>query len=136
MAESGLEVGSLPGQAHESAFEPARARSADASAIDRDPNAEPELVEPDTWALERESSAETPLIGHERMSFEPWIPVIVGDIDVLDNIARKVNKAKVRAVARSWSCSGRNSGSAVSSARSVGVRSRVVTSRLPGVTGR
>jgi hypothetical protein len=31
--------------------------------------------------------------------FEPWIPVVVGDVDMLDNVARKANKDRLRATA-------------------------------------
>jgi len=100
VAESGLDLRSATGQADQAAQVPAHGSRADDSAMEQDPDAEPELVEPDASVLEREASDDTPLIGHQRMSFEPWIPVVVGDVDVLDHIARKANKERVRAVAQ------------------------------------
>ncbi len=59
---------------------------------------EGELVEPDPAVLVR-SDAGTPTIGAQREVFEPWPIVVVGDVSVLDNIAKKSAKEKVRAVA-------------------------------------
>jgi len=100
VAESGIDIGSLTSRVDGTAEVPAHGSRAADSDMEQDPDAEPELVEPDESVLEREPTDETPLIGHQRMSFEPWIPVDVGNVDVLDHIARKANKEKVRAVAQ------------------------------------
>jgi hypothetical protein len=100
VAESGLDVVNDIGRADASAHRQALGSEADNSSLEHDSSAEAELVEPDASVLEREHSDETQLIGHKRISFEPWLPVIVGDIYVLDHIARKANKEKIRAVAQ------------------------------------
>lgn len=38
------------------------------------------------------------MIGDKRLEFEPWTVVPVGDVDVLDDLPKKVAKEKVRAV--------------------------------------
>lgn len=58
------------------------------------------LVEPDALVLDRGSAEATPIIGSGRLTFDPWVPAIVGDESVIDNVARKANKARVRAVAQ------------------------------------
>lgn len=60
---------------------------------------EGELVEPSSEVLVRAHDLDTPTIGDLRPVFEPWAPVIVGDAEMLDNVARKVNKDKLRATA-------------------------------------
>ena len=57
------------------------------------------LVEPDEAVLARQSASSTPLIGSSRLTFDPWVPTVVGDETVVDNVARQANKALVRAVA-------------------------------------
>jgi hypothetical protein len=57
------------------------------------------LVEPDEAVLARRSASATPLIGSSRLTFDPWVPTLVGDETVVDNVARQANKALVRAVA-------------------------------------
>lgn len=57
------------------------------------------LVEPDEAVLARQSASSTPLIGASRLTFDPWVPTVVGDETVVDNVARQANKALVRAVA-------------------------------------
>lgn len=57
------------------------------------------LVEPDEAVLTRQSASSTPLIGSSRLTFDPWLPTLVGDETVVDNVARQANKALVRAVA-------------------------------------
>ncbi|QNF95362.1 Swt1 family HEPN domain-containing protein [Janibacter sp. YB324] len=60
-----------------------------------DADSEPDLVAPEREVLEREPS----IIGSGRLSFEPWIVVQVGTVDVLDDLPKKVAKEKVRTVA-------------------------------------
>lgn len=62
-------------------------------------NPDDELVAPSDEVLTRGDGADTPTIGAERSMFEPWVPVVIGDVDMLDNVARKANKDRVRAVA-------------------------------------
>lgn len=56
---------------------------------------EPDVVCPDPEVLILEPSA----IGDKRMEFEPWRVVLVGSVDVLDELPKKVAKEMVRAVA-------------------------------------
>lgn len=58
-----------------------------------------EHVEPDNAVLERDGHTKTPTIGEQRLEFEPWVVVPVGDITVLDELPKKVAKEAVRAVA-------------------------------------
>ncbi|WP_454860634.1 DUF3320 domain-containing protein [Promicromonospora soli] len=58
------------------------------------------LVEPDAVVLDRQSVGATPIIGSSRLTFDPWVPTVVGDESVIDNVARQANKARVRAVAQ------------------------------------
>ena len=58
-----------------------------------------ETVTPDSVVLVRDRADATPTIGGERQLYEPWEPVRVGDVDVIDAVARKGNKNRVRAVA-------------------------------------
>jgi hypothetical protein len=58
-----------------------------------------EHIEPDALVLKRDDEVSSRMIGSERLAFDPWIPVPVGEADVLDNVARKVNKDRVRAAA-------------------------------------
>lgn len=59
---------------------------------------EEEHVAPDSTVLVRDAR-DTPTIGGERVEFEPWVPVAVGDVSVLDELPKKAAKEKVRAVA-------------------------------------
>ncbi|QHD84018.1 hypothetical protein GR168_00215 [Gordonia sp. JH63] len=63
--------------------------------------AEPDsdVVRPDPSVLTRSDSASTPTIGSGRSEFEPWTVVVVGDVDVLDALPKKVAKEQVRAAA-------------------------------------
>ncbi len=59
-----------------------------------------EHVTPDAAVYKRvttEPSAK--VVGGDRLDFEPWVPVPVGDVSVLDDLPKKVAKEKVRAVA-------------------------------------
>ncbi|MEE3851787.1 Swt1 family HEPN domain-containing protein [Gordonia sp. LSe1-13] len=56
---------------------------------------EAEVVTPDPSVLVREPS----VIGDKRLIFEPWTVVRVGDVDVLDDLPKKIAKEKVRAAA-------------------------------------
>ncbi|KAB2581489.1 hypothetical protein BS297_30575 [Rhodococcus erythropolis] len=58
-----------------------------------------EYVEPDKSVLTRGEGTQTPTIGEQRLEFEPWVVVPVGDIAVLDALPKKVAKEAVRAVA-------------------------------------
>lgn len=58
------------------------------------------LVEPDAVVLDRQSAGATPLIGSSRLTFDPWVPTVIGDDSVIDNVARQANKARVRAIAQ------------------------------------
>ncbi|OBA31026.1 DUF3320 domain-containing protein [Gordonia sp. 852002-51296_SCH5728562-b] len=68
-----------------------------------EPDAEGEqdsdVVHPDPSVLKRSDSASTPTIGSGRSEFEPWTVVVVGDVDILDALPKKVAKEQVRAVA-------------------------------------
>ncbi|WP_425953341.1 DUF3320 domain-containing protein [Xylanimonas sp. McL0601] len=57
------------------------------------------VVSPDASVLIRETGAATPMVGAERTAFQPWSVVIVGAVDVLDDLPKKRAKEKVRAVA-------------------------------------
>ncbi|UGQ39586.1 DUF3320 domain-containing protein [Rhodococcus aetherivorans] len=58
-----------------------------------------ELVSPDPEVFIREPVAHPSIIGNTRLSFQPWEPVLVGDISVLDDLPKMTAKQKVRAVA-------------------------------------
>lgn len=60
---------------------------------------EVDLVEPDAEVLIRDDAESTPTIGATRPSFDAWVPTILGNPDVIDNVARRVNKDRVRAAA-------------------------------------
>lgn len=60
---------------------------------------ETELVTPDPEVYTREPSAQPTVVGNRRMAFEPWEPVPVGDVSVLDDLPKVAAKQKVRAVA-------------------------------------
>lgn len=60
---------------------------------------EDEIVEPSPEVLTRHSDGATPTIGDGRSEFEPWRVVVVGDPEMLDHVARKVNKDRLRATA-------------------------------------
>lgn len=66
------------------------------------PRDTPEAVEdvsPSESVLTREDSSATPTIGGDRLQFEPWSVVPVGDISILDELPGKRAKEEVRAVA-------------------------------------
>jgi len=69
----------------------------------REPGAEPEseieVVTPDPEVYTREPSAQPIVVGNSRLAFEPWEPVPVGDVSVLDDLPKVAAKQKVRAVA-------------------------------------
>lgn len=58
-----------------------------------------DLVVPDEQVLHRLQPAQTPTIGDERSLFEPWVPVPVGNVSVLNDLPKKTAKEQVRAVA-------------------------------------
>jgi len=67
--------------------------------VTEEPEAEPEVVSPDPEVYTREPSTQPTLIGNTRLAFEPWEPVLVGDVSVLDDLPKVAAKQKVRAVA-------------------------------------
>ena len=56
-------------------------------------------VTPDRNVYKRDGEVPSPTVGGDRLDFEPWAPVLVGDVSVLDDLPKKVAKEKVRAVA-------------------------------------
>lgn len=60
---------------------------------------EEELVTPDPSVFVRGNAELTPCIGGERTEFEPWVPVAVGDLAILDELPKKHAKEQLRAVA-------------------------------------
>lgn len=58
-----------------------------------------EVVAPDVEVYQRESTGQWNVVGESRLVFEPWEPVLVGDISVLDDLPKLAAKQKVRAVA-------------------------------------
>ena len=60
---------------------------------------EQELVTPDAEVFTRPPTNEPSFIGNSRMPFEPWVPVPIGDVSILDALPRVAAKQKVRAVA-------------------------------------
>lgn len=60
---------------------------------------EPEVVAPDPEIYIREPSTGPNVVGNSRMAFEPWEPVLVGDVSVLDELPKLAAKLRVRAVA-------------------------------------
>ena len=58
-----------------------------------------EQVLPDPIVLVRRDNSNTPTIGRERSEFEPWVPILVGSVGVLDDLPKKAAKEQVRAVA-------------------------------------
>jgi hypothetical protein len=60
---------------------------------------ESEVVTPDPGVYTRIPSAQPSLVGDRRMAFDPWEPVPIGDVSVLDDLPRGPAKQKVRAVA-------------------------------------
>lgn len=63
------------------------------------PEHDDEHVVPDPIVLVRQDHSETPTIGRGRSEFEPWVPILVGGVAVLDDLPKKVAKEQVRAVA-------------------------------------
>lgn len=61
--------------------------------------AEDEVVTPDAEVFTREPTNQPSLVGESRLAFEPWEPVLVGDISVLNDLPKVAAKQKVRAVA-------------------------------------
>lgn len=57
------------------------------------------VVVPDVSVLTRTTGPETPVVGTARSVFEPWTVVVVGDVNVLDDLPKKAAKQRVRAVA-------------------------------------
>ncbi len=64
-----------------------------------EPESEVEVVTPDPEVYTREPIAQPSVVGNSRMAFEPWEPVPVGDVSVLDDLPKVAAKQKVRAVA-------------------------------------
>ncbi|MGH3977157.1 MAG: DUF3320 domain-containing protein, partial [Pseudonocardiaceae bacterium] len=58
-----------------------------------------EQVTPDVAVYKRDAEPSAKAVGGDRLDFEPWEPVPVGDVSVLDDLPKKVAKEKVRAVA-------------------------------------
>lgn len=58
-----------------------------------------ETVEPEASVIERDDASATPTIGARRGEYEPWTPILVGDLQVLDDLPKKAAKEQVRAVA-------------------------------------
>lgn len=65
----------------------------------KDAEVETEVVSPDPEVYTRATAAETNVVGNSRMPFEPWDPVPVVDVSVLDDLRKAAAKQKVRAVA-------------------------------------
>lgn len=64
-----------------------------------DPNTEIEMIAPDPTVFIRERATQSGLVGSDRLAFEPWIPVPVGGVSILDDLPKVIAKQKVRAVA-------------------------------------
>lgn len=64
-----------------------------------DTDSEADLVMPDPEVYTREPSAQPSVVGNKRLAFEPWEPVLVGDVSILDELPKVAAKQKVRAVA-------------------------------------
>lgn len=64
-----------------------------------DAELEPEVVAPDPEMYIREPSTGPNVVGNSRVAFEPWDPVLVGDVSVLDDLPKLAAKLRVRAVA-------------------------------------
>lgn len=60
---------------------------------------EDEIVTPDPDVFTREHASGRNVVGEQRLAFEPWEPVLAGDIQVLNDLPRVAAKQKVRAVA-------------------------------------
>lgn len=58
-----------------------------------------EQVTPDATVYKRPTGPPSTVIGGDRLDFEPWQPVPVGEVAVLDDLPKKAAKEKVRAVA-------------------------------------
>lgn len=65
----------------------------------REPVSSSEVVTPDPEVYTREPAAQQNVVGNSRLAFEPWEPVLVGDVSVLDDLPKKAAKQKVRSVA-------------------------------------
>lgn len=66
---------------------------------DSEADSEPDLVAPDPEVFAREPEGGPSVVGNERLPFQSWTPVIVGDVSVLDDLPKVAGKQKVRAVA-------------------------------------
>lgn len=76
------------------------AEPADANEFDEvDTDSETDLVTPDPEVYTREPAAQPSVVGNKRLTFEPWEPVLVGDVSILDELPKIAAKQKVRAVA-------------------------------------
>lgn len=60
---------------------------------------EPELVEPDAEVFARDEAPRLPVLGGDRLAFEPWDVVVAGDVAVLDALRTMAAKTKVRSLA-------------------------------------
>jgi hypothetical protein len=63
------------------------------------PEDEPAIVTPDPVVFIRRPSKTPSSLGNSRLAFEPWEPVLVGDVEILDALPKKAAKDKVRSVA-------------------------------------
>lgn len=81
-----------------SSTEEAAGRFTSSLSEDAEPT-EGELVEPSSEVLVRTQDVDTPTIGDARAVFEPWQVVVVGAPEMLDHVARRANKDKLRATA-------------------------------------
>lgn len=58
-----------------------------------------DVVSPDPAVLIRANSFATPILGHDRYEYEPWVVMQVGTLKVLDDLRKKADREQVRAVA-------------------------------------
>lgn len=77
----------------------AATQAAEPATAPEEAEAETEVVSPDPEVYTREPTPEANVVGNSRMAFEPWEPVPVGDVSVLDDLPKVAAKQKVRAVA-------------------------------------
>ncbi|MEV0947547.1 DUF3320 domain-containing protein [Rhodococcus sp. NPDC049939] len=78
---------------------PAAATELEQQSTQTTPKDEPEVVTPDQAVFTREPTVEHSVVGNSRLPFEPWEPVPVGDVSVLDALPKKIAKEKIRSVA-------------------------------------
>lgn len=70
-----------------------------ATVTESEPESEDDVITPDPDVYTRGAAGPSSVVGEQRLAFEPWEPVIVGDISVLNELPKLAAKQKVRAVA-------------------------------------